>query len=773
MRKALRSSLRLKLIAPFVVGTLTLTLLLASYTYLSARKTVEDTTLLISEAKTNYTIDNVNVFFENIGEALHNMVVYPQIVNVFKNAHTKNKTENSSQEPLAESVEQVEHDENNPLQVASAWMQEIASANNYYKDILLLNRQGVCIVASNESYLNKSYAQEDYVQKALKGEFNFADYSIGRKKKELSVLSAGPVRANGEVAGVLIVVNASAKLVDYEQKIDFDPKLLTTSILAGNGVFMAHKDPMLMGNSELTYSRLYKQLQADGGKGQAIAYILGGQKYVGYAELEPQTKWLFITSGLESEVYAPAYKMGFFVFIISLTFLAVVSFVVIRVANGILSGLLSLIQYAKQVADGDLNQELGQSNRIDELGTLHVTLRRLVSALRQMLEETRAANKIKDEFIANMSHEMRTPLNAIIGTAHLSLREGDLAPKQVNFLNRIQLAAKSLLGLINNILDISTAEAGKLALENIPFDLREVILNTVAIQDQNATSKGLELKAEYVKGTPHFFVGDPFQISQIVNNLIVNAIKFTSQGSVQLRCWQDENFAEDQRAKIYISVRDTGVGIAPEVLPNLFKPFVQADGSTTRKYGGSGLGLAVSKRLVQAMGGEFSVESSLNLGSTFTFYINLALANNEPDEIEVDDSTVVVSEELDLEGRSILLAEDNEINQMIVEEFLEPTKALITKAENGQKAVDAITDKSFDLVLMDMQMPVMGGLEATRIIRTLPNGKDVPIIAVTANAREEDKQNAFSSGMNDFLSKPIDPEQMFALLRKWIVSKKN
>ena len=173
------------------------------------------------------------------------------------------------------------------------------------------------------------------------------------------------------------------------------------------------------------------------------------------------------------------------------------------------------------------------------------------------------------------------------------------------------------------------------------------------------------------------------------------------------------------------------------------------------------------------MGGEFSVESTLNAGSTFTFYMKLPIAEDFGDSVNIEELSDADSENVDMEGRKILLAEDNEINQMIVEEFLESTKVLITKAENGQKAVEAISNGSFDLVLMDMQMPVMDGLEATRIIRTLPNGKDIPIVAVTANAQEQDKQKAFASGMNDFLSKPIDPEQLFAMLHKWLGQKGN
>ena len=778
MQKKIRSSLRLKLIAPFVLGTLILTLLLASYTYLSARKAVEEATLLISEAKTNYTIDSLSVFFANIREAVHNMVAYPQIINVFEQKPVKAMPANTPQQDFNNTAKQVQPEQDDPLKVASAWMGELARANNYYRDILLLNRRGICIASSNESYLNKSYGEERYVQQALRGVFSFDNYSIGRISKEVSVISAGPVDAGGKIVGILVVMNASPKLVDYEQKTDFDPQVLTTSILASNGVFVAHSDPIVMGNHERRYSQLYAQLQAGEGKGKAITYRLGGQKYVGYAQLEPQTKWLFITSGLESEVYAPAYNMGLVVLVISLAFLGAVSFVVIRVSNGILSSLLSLIQYAKQVADGDLNQQLGQSKRTDELGILHLALQRLVNALHQMLDETQAANKMKGEFIANMSHEMRTPLNAIIGTTHLSLREGDLSPKQVSFLNRIQLAAKSLLGLINNILDISTAEAGQLVMDNAPFNLHETIFNTIAIYQQNASAKGIALKAEYAEGTPHCFVGDSFQVSQILNNLLANAIKFSKEGNILLRCWQDEEVAEkatsEQPAKIYISISDTGVGIAPEVLPSLFKPFTQADSSITRQYGGTGLGLAISSRLVQIMGGEFSVESILNVGSTFTFYINLPVWAEESVEVVAAENLPNANNDtFDLEGVSILLAEDNEINQMIVEEFLEPSKVMLTKAENGQKAVEAITNTRFDLVLMDMQMPVMDGLEATRMIRTLPNGKDVPIVAVTANTREEDKQKVFASGMNDFLSKPIDPEQLFAMLRKWLAQKGN
>lgn len=763
------SSLRVRLLAPFILGTLILALLLSWYTYTSSRKSMENAALLISEAKTNYTTDTLEVFFKSLSVYLQNIVAYPQITAVFKSSEA---LDSNLYKMLAEqnrySFKENRDPEVNVIQTVTWWLEDTVRSSPFLRDILILNKEGVCIVSSNESYIGNSYMDKSYVQQALAGWFNFSEFSVGRITKQVSAYGAGPIDLNEHIVGALVIIKDSQELVDYEKKYNHDSQVITVSLLTPDGMFAVNIDNDLMGNPNKRYPDLYNQLATVGTAGDGVSYELDGEKYIGYARLEPNTKWLVITSGKESEVFASSYRMGMVVLAISLVSLAVIYFMVIRMANGILSTLLSLIGYAKRVSEGDWSQDLQTTTRNDELGILHAALHRLVESLREMLQKTKAADKLKGDFLANMSHEMRTPLNAIISMSHLSQREGNLPKKQEEYVTRIQIAAKSLLGVINDILDVSKVEAGKLVMEHSPFNLRETISDAIAIHQENAKLKGLELNFEYSADAPTCFVGDSLRVGQILNNLLSNAIKFTEQGSVTVRCWQDCDHSTSVRANMCVSVIDTGVGIAEDALSSLFQPFIQADASIARNFGGTGLGLAISNSLVKLMGGEFSLESKENEGSKFTFFMNLPIAEGKCVSEIKPVSLSAAFESLNIEGRRILLVEDNEINQLIVEEFLEPSKVHIIAVDNGKKAVQAVENSSFDLVLMDMQMPIMDGLEATRHIRELPQGKNLPIIAVTASARDEDRKNAIDSGMDDFLTKPIDPGQLIAILRKWL-----
>jgi CheY-like chemotaxis protein len=296
--------------------------------------------------------------------------------------------------------------------------------------------------------------------------------------------------------------------------------------------------------------------------------------------------------------------------------------------------------------------------------------------------------------------------------------------------------------------------------------MKDTVENILAVHQEKAQEKGIALSLEYSAAAPVFLVGDPLRIGQILNNLLSNSIKFTQEGSVAIRCW-GETSEDDKTAAIRVSVTDTGIGMSQAVLDMLFQPFTQADASISRRFGGTGLGLAISKRIIELMEGDIWGESKEGQGSTFSFFVKLPLADQELDPQDAS-SLAAAFENLDLKTRRILVAEDNLINQFVLQEMLEPTGVQIVLANNGQEALDAVQAGSFDLVLMDMQMPVMGGLEATLRIRELPTAQSLPIIAVTANAMEADKDKGLAIGMNAYLTKPIDPAELLRVLRVWL-----
>ena len=371
------------------------------------------------------------------------------------------------------------------------------------------------------------------------------------------------------------------------------------------------------------------------------------------------------------------------------------------------------------------------------------------------------------EFLANMSHEIRTPLNAVIGMTHLYLTDKSDYEKKRGYISKIQVAAKALLGIINNILDISKIEAGMFELDDIPFNLRESIEQVAVIHQETAAGKGISLTTTYADELPDLFIGDPVRLGQVLNNLTGNAVKFTERGSVRIHCALDGPIHVGEPLRVRISVADTGLGVPEEKLHTLFKPFSQADASITRRFGGTGLGLAISNKLVAMMGGEFSVQSVEGRGTTFSFTVSLEPAGHE---LSVDRNPDQSEElrQLGLENKRILVAEDNEINRLLMEELLRPTGAEVVMAENGLLALNAVREKRFDLVLMDMQMPVMDGIQAAREIRTFAGCDELPIVAVTASAMKEDKELGFEAGLNDYITKPIEPQQFALLLKRWL-----
>lgn len=563
------------------------------------------------------------------------------------------------------------------------------------------------------------------------------------------------------------------------------------------------------------FSRLSKPMLAavTGESNKGISFDEDKEEILAVWRYIPHMRLGIVAKIDREEVYAPIFKMRQTVLIALIIVIIFATIIARYLAQSFVQPLQQFIRISQLIATGQLAERAPTQN-IEEIQSLARSFNFMAGSIQeqQLMLESRvrektkdlqlvsesyrkakeaaeAANRAKGEFLANMSHEIRTPLNAVLGLTELVLQT-QLDPIQSDYLRKVYSSSKALLGVLNDILDYSKIESGKMELESTRINIMKLVSESSELFSAQLSQKGLQCLIHIDPKVPKEILGDPLRISQILNNLIGNAIKFTEKGEIKINVSLLKDFAKvknyslgDHELYLQFEVSDTGIGLTPEKSKNLFQAFMQADNSITRKYGGTGLGLSICANLVEMMGGAIDVKSELNQGSNFTFYIKaMALSQGELKKstlksVQMEDFDESCSNQSPQEvipiipsfsGSRVLLVEDNPMNQLVASELLKKMGIKCQIVQNGAEAVEKVQNENFELILMDLHMPVMDGFEATLKIKALPDKSKIPIIALTAAAMSEDRERCAQIGIVDFIAKPMDLKTLSKVLSKWL-----
>jgi len=665
----------------------------------------------------------------------------------------------------------------------TAMLNRVKTAYGYYDSLWLLNGEGEIVAGQTGHEIGlANFSRQLWFQKAMANNtLVFSDPISGGMAGDVLLPISLKLVYNGKmgcIAGTLQLSRIVRSMLHNSQRPGVHSYVLDTEgrVLAsqdGKGQETADHTGQSGPVDATVAASFHKHVS-----GSLSAFIDGEEKTVGFYHI-PQTD-------LYAVVIADAdYMRSSFVQIRTAAILA--GLVAAFVAAGcvclfifpITGDIRRLGLFARDIARGRQDTHTGV-NRRDELGDLEHSLTEMVATLTEMVSRSEAATRAKSEFLARMSHEIRTPMNGIIGMTYLALRDNPDS-EQRRFLRSIDGAAKNLLGIINDILDFSKIEANKLELALSTFRLSDLLWSVYELLHVKAREKNLTFKFNIDDTVPDILIGDPLRLSQILINICSNALKFTENGGVRIEVSlleQTPNHASSpdsvgspgrvDSVQLEFIIADTGIGMDAESQKDIFGSFSQADGSITRRFGGTGLGLAICKALVRMMSGDIRVQSAPGEGSRFIFNVFMGIGT-EKDIRENSPQVADGEEQAPLPPMRLLLAEDNELNQEIALGVLETMGLTASVANNGKEAVQLWLDKEFDLILMDIQMPVMDGLTATREIRDSGKmgAKTVPIIAMTANAMRGDKEKSLEAGLNDHITKPLDMVKLRAKLLYW------